>query len=83
VISAGQAQHLLAILAVTKVLQAQQVQTVVQIHVLAFAVQVLPVEDRLLTVACAHKAAKAAYHTAWTTSQLISALLQAAIAVQE
>jgi hypothetical protein len=44
---------------------------------------VLLAVDHLPTVASALKAAKAAYHTVWTISQLISVLSQAVIAVQE
>jgi hypothetical protein len=46
-------------------------------------VPVLIVVDHLPTVAYVLKAVRAAYHTVWTISQLISVLLQAVIAVQE
>jgi hypothetical protein len=71
------------ILLVTKVVAHKPAVQHVQTHASVHAVPVLIVVDHLPTVAYALKAAKAAYHTVWTISQLISVLLQAVIAVQE
>jgi hypothetical protein len=49
----------------------------------AYVKPVLPAAVHLTTVACVLKAARAAYHTAWTTSQLISVLSLADIVVQD
>jgi hypothetical protein len=59
------------------------VHTVVQIPVSAYAKPVLLAAVHLITVACVRKAAGVAYHTAWTTSQLISVSSLVVIAVRE
>jgi hypothetical protein len=71
------------ILWVTKVVAHKPVVQHVQTHASVHAVLVLSAAAHLPTVAYALKAAKAAYHTVWTISQLISVSSQAVIAVQE